>query len=111
MVEAIIDTRLRESISFHKVLHGFSVGKGTVAAILDPKLSQELASIYQNPLFLVFLDLRKFYDTVYRVRLLTTLEGYDAWSHMHGILEEFLERQEVVTQKNRYHGSHLQATR
>ena len=35
-------------------------------AIMDLKLVQELASIDQDPLFLVFLDLRKAYDIVDR---------------------------------------------
>ena len=44
--------------------------------IMELKLAQDLASIYQEPLFLVFLDLRKAYDIVNRKRLLITLEGY-----------------------------------
>ena len=44
--------------------------------IMELKLAQDLASIYQEPLFLVFLDLRKAYDIVNRERLLITLEGY-----------------------------------
>ena len=58
VVEAIIDTRLREIISFHGFLHGLCVVRLTGATILDLKLAQDLASIYQGPLFLVFLDLR-----------------------------------------------------
>ena len=52
-------------------------------------LAQELASIYHNPLFLVFLDLRKAYNTVDRDRLLHTPEGYDAGSGMCGLLDTF----------------------
>ena len=66
MVEALIDTRLRTSLQMHDVLHGFRAGRGTRMAIMDLKLVQELASIDQYPLFLVFLDLRKAYDIVYR---------------------------------------------
>ena len=48
----------------HEVLHGFRDIKGTVAAIMELKLAQELANIDQSPLFLVFMELRKVYDTV-----------------------------------------------
>ena len=57
--------------------------------MIELKLAQELASIYHNPLFLVFLDLRKSYNTVDRDRLLQTPEGYDAGSGMCGLLETF----------------------
>ena len=75
LVEATIDTRMRASIRFHKFFHGLCTGRGTGKAILELKLAQELASVDQDPLFLVFLDLLKAYDTVDWVRLLTTLEG------------------------------------
>ena len=63
VVEAIIETRLKFCITFHDVLHGFRAVRGMRMAILYLKLAQELASIDQYPLFLVFLDLRKAYDT------------------------------------------------
>ena len=51
-------------------------------AILKLKLEQELASAYHNPLFLVFLDSQKAYNTVDQVCLMTTLEGYGAGPQM-----------------------------
>ena len=59
VVEAIIDTRLNASISFHGVLRGFRVDGGKGAAILEIKISQELARVDQEPILLVFLDLQK----------------------------------------------------
>ena len=41
--------------------------------ILELNLSQELDIMDQDPLFLVFLDLRKAYATVEHVRLLTMM--------------------------------------
>ena len=58
-------------------------------SITELKISQDLARIDQDPLFLVFLDLRKAYGTVYRELLLTTLEGYGAVPCMCGLLETF----------------------
>ena len=34
--------------------------------ILDMKMAQELASVDQDPLFLVLIDLQKAYDNIYR---------------------------------------------
>ena len=78
MVEALIYTPLRASIQFHDVLHGFRDRRGAGTAIMELKLAKELARVDHEPLFLVFLDLRKAYDTVDRDRLIQTLEGYGA---------------------------------
>ena len=59
---------------------------------MELNLTQELASIYQSSLFLVFLYLRKAYDTVVQERLLPTLEGYGAGPRLCGILETFWDR-------------------
>ena len=75
VVEAIIETCLRVSVCLHDILHGFHEGRGTGMAILELNLVQELSSIYQDPLFLVLLDIQKSYGTVNWCRLLMTLEG------------------------------------
>ena len=89
VVEALIGTRFRAILQMHKVLYGFRAGRGTRTAIMELKLDQELSRIYQDPLFLVFLELRKAYNTVDQDRLLITLEGYGAWPRMCGLLEKF----------------------
>ena len=53
-------------------------GRGTGKATMDLKMVQELVSVNQEPLFLVFLvflDLKKAYDTVYHGSLINNLEG------------------------------------
>ena len=82
VVEAIIGTHLRTSVSPHDNIYGLRTWRGTVMAILKLKLEQELASAYHNPLFLVFLDSQKAYNTVDQVCLMTTLEGYGAGPQM-----------------------------
>ena len=62
----MIDTRLCASLHIHNVLHGFRAGRGTGKDIMELNISQELSRIEQDPIFLVFLDLGKAYDTVDR---------------------------------------------
>ena len=76
VVEVLINTRLRGILYIHYFLHGFRSMRGTGTAIMELNISQALDSIYQCPLFLVFLELWKAYDTVDRDRLFITLEGY-----------------------------------
>ena len=110
-MEAIIETLLRESVRLHEILHGFHVGRGMGTEILELRLAHELASVDQDPLLLVFLDLHKAYLTVDCDHLLTTLEGYGAGTHMCRLLEMFWYQQEVVTHQNGYHSPHFRETR
>ena len=95
VVEAIIETRLKFCITFHDVLHGLLKGRGPVTDILELKLNQELISIDQDPIFLMFLDLRKEYVTLNLVRILMTMESYGAGPHMCGILAYFWEQHHI----------------
>ena len=70
----LIDTCLRASPQMHKTLHRFREKRGTGMGITELKLARDLARIYKDLLFLVFLDLRKAYDTGDRERLIITLE-------------------------------------
>ena len=78
---------------------------------MELKLTQELSSIDQDPLFLVFLDLWNAYNNVDRERLIITLEGYGSGPHMCSLLETFWECQQVVLRQNGFHGPAFPATR
>ena len=59
VMEAIIDTRINKGVTFHDVLYIFFAGRVTGTAIVELKPAQDLASVYQDPLFLAFLEHRK----------------------------------------------------
>ena len=80
-------------------------------ATMELNLAQELVSTDKDPLFLVFLDLSKAYNTVDRGRLIRTLEGYGAGPHICELLSTFWVQQEVFTIQNGYHGQNFKATR
>ena len=53
---------------------------------MEMKLAQELDRVYRNPLFLVFIELRKSYDNVDRGHLTQTLEGCGVIPRLCGLL-------------------------
>ena len=78
---------------------------------MDLKLVQDLVSMEQDTLFLVFIDIRKAYYNLYQGRLLQTLAGYGEGQKLWGLLAEFWTRQEVVTLQNGFRGPQLLVTR
>ena len=58
-VGAVIDTRIKTVVQFFYILHEFQAGRGAGTSIMNLKLTQELESVEQYPLSMVFLDLRK----------------------------------------------------
>ena len=75
VVETVIETHIKLLVQLHNVLHRFWSGRGMGAAIIELILVEELASVDQDPLLLVFLDLRKSYDNLDPGRLPKYLEG------------------------------------
>jgi hypothetical protein len=49
-------------VKFHPSLHGGLPKRGTGTATIEAKLVQQLAWMEQEPLYQVFVDLRKAYD-------------------------------------------------
>ena len=111
VVEEGIYTRIKTVVKFHDVLHGFCTCRGRGAATMELKIAQELVSVDQYPLLLVFLDLRKACNNLERGRLLKKLVGYGMVPKLWCLLVKFWERQEVVTLQNRLHCPQFLVTR
>ena len=87
VVETIIDTRIKAVVIFHDVLHGLFSNRVTGMAIMDLNTAQEFVIIDQDPLLMVLIDIREAYDTLYRIIILQTLEGYGSGPKMQGLFE------------------------
>ena len=53
-------------ITYHKSPHEFQAGRGTGTATLEVKLLQQLATLREEVLYVIFLDLNKKYDALDR---------------------------------------------
>ena len=81
ILEAIMDRRLN-AILFHDCLHGYMAKRGTGTATVDAKLAQQLAYLEQHPLYRIFINLRKAFDTMDRRRCIKILKGYGIGPNM-----------------------------
>ena len=73
VVAAILNHRFTASITYHNFLHGFRADRGTGTSTLEAKLLQKLASLREEVLYVIFLDLQKAYDAMDRSRCLEIL--------------------------------------
>ena len=89
MVKAIVNTCLRERFRLHYIIHLFCAERVKGKVILELKMAQELESVDLEPLFLLFQDPWKAYDTVDHGRLTMTLDRYSSGSNMCRLLEKF----------------------
>ena len=80
----------------HDTLHRFRAGIGREGATLEAKMSQKLSGIAYEPLFQLFLYIRKAYDLLYWERCLELLRGYRLRPNLARILENYLQIQSIV---------------
>ena len=76
VVAEILNIWFTASITFHDFLHIFRAGSGTGTTTLETKLLQQLVSLREEVLYMIFLELHKAYDALDRSRCLEILEGY-----------------------------------
>ena len=73
---SIMDNRLCSSITLHYALDGFIQGIWMGKSTLEAKKDRQLAGIFHDPLFQVFLFSRKTYDSLDRVSYMEILRVY-----------------------------------
>ena len=99
VVAVILNRRFTSSITYHDALHGFRAGRGTETATLEVKLLQQLASIREEVLYVIFLDLTKAYDALDRSRCIEILEGYGVGPSARRLLTTYWRRLAMVARE------------
>ena len=62
LVVGILNFRITASNTYHDFFHGFRAGCGTGTATVEAKLLQQLVTMTEEFLCMIFLDLQKVYD-------------------------------------------------
>ena len=110
VVEKIMVCRLG-SIEFHPCLNGGLPKKGTGTATIEAKLAQQLAWMEQEPLYQVFVDLRKAYDHLDRERCLAIMTGYGVGPKLLRLQTKFWEQAQMVCRAGGSFGKPFSANR
>ena len=79
---AVVNFRLKRSVILHDALHGFRSGRDMGTATLEAKMAQHLVGLAHEPLFQVFLDIRKAYNSLYRGQCMGILWRYGMVQNM-----------------------------
>jgi exonuclease III len=111
VLASILCERMNATIEWHDCIHGFRAERGCGTAIVEVKLFQQLAALAQIPVFAIFLDLRKAYDSVDRERTLELLDGYGVGPNMIRLLRAYWEQQLLAARQADYYGEPFKATR
>ena len=72
----VVNCRLKRSVTLNYALHGFREGMGMGTKTLEAKLAHQLAGLAHEPLFRVFVDVRKAYDSLDMDLCMENLRGY-----------------------------------
>lgn len=111
LVSMIINDRIQAGITFDDAIHGFRPGRGTGTAIMEAKLLMQLHSRSDKPLYMIFLDLKKAYDTLDRSQAMRILEGYGVGPNLRRIISKVWEGDTMVPRQSGYFGKPFRAHR
>ena len=104
---AVVNCRLKRSVTIHDVLYGFKTGRGMGTLTLEEKLVQQLVGIVHKPLLQMFLDVHKAYDYLDRGRCMEILRGYRMGQNMARLIDHHWDNQLFVPKVSRFIGRAL----
>jgi hypothetical protein len=84
------------AIEFHPCLHGGLPKGGTGMATIEAKMTQQLAWVEQEPLFWVFVDLRKAYNQLNQAKCLEIMTGYGVEPKLLRLQAKFWDQEQMV---------------
>ena len=111
LVSTIVNLRMASAIQFCDAVHGFRRGRGCHTAIGDAKLRMQRAICQSTPLFQVFLDLRKAYDSVHRPAVMHLLERYGVGPRLRTYISATWDDQRFVVKQRGFFGEPLAVRR
>ena len=111
LISSICNRRIQSAIEFDDAIHGFRPKRGTGTAIIETKLLMQLNIRMDNPIYLIFIDLKKAYDTLDREAAIRILSGYGVGPNIIRILRAIWKNDLMVPRQAGYYGKQFRAYR
>jgi exonuclease III len=111
LVSSIINSRIQAGVTFHDAIHGFRPGRGTSTAIMEAKLLAQVHCRSDDPLYMVFIDLKKAYDTLDRTQAMRILKEYGVGANLRRAIRLIWEGDTMVPRQSGYFGRAFRARR
>jgi uncharacterized protein (DUF433 family) len=111
VMSMIIHRRLTSTINLHESIHGFCTQRGTETSIMNIKLLMQSIQRDINPMYFIFLDIKKAYDSVDRERILQLLQQYGVGPNICSIIEQIWTNDKLIPKQNKCFGKPIFAAR
>ena len=109
VISMIIHICINDQIQFHLEIHSFHHKRGKGMCILEAKLDMQLASYLCQPLYQIYLDLTKAYDTLDCKCALSLLKAYGLGPNTHSLIESVWEWELLVPKSSDCFGNSFHA--
>ena len=94
---SVVYFRLKRGVILNNALHRFRAVQVMGTTTLEANLSQQIAGMAHEPLFQVFLDILKSYNSLDRGLCLEVLKGYGMGLNLARLLKSYWGRNIIVT--------------
>jgi hypothetical protein len=111
LISSIMNTRLQNAIEFDDAAHGFRPKQGTGTAIIEAKMLMQLHYRLDVPLFMIFIDLKKVYNTLDRVQAARILKKYEVGPNVIRYINLIWEGDTMVPRQTGDFGQQFRASR
>lgn len=113
LVSRIVSVRMNNSIIYHDAVHGFRRNRGTMTATAELKLCMRATKFDKEvkPRFIVFLDLKKAYDTLDRTRTMEILKAYGVGPNICHFIEQTWDNDTMIPKQAGCYGTGFTTSR
>ena len=107
LISQIINLRLGSCIQFLPEVHGFRRQRGTYTAIGEAKIRMQIGACTSSPLYQVYLDLSKAYDSIDRDKTMSILEKYKVGPNVRNYIRKVWDSQRFFLRQSGFYSEEI----